>query len=149
MKVSRDLILRCLENIYIMQLATASGEQPWVCTVYFVSDEKLNIYWLSLPDRRHSQEIEKNPKVAVTMAIKQDLPVIGLGAEGTAETVNDKKIVAGVIKKYIAKYNSGEKFYQKFLAGENQHRMYKLTPAKYVLFDEVNFPKDKSVDYIV
>ena len=148
MKFSRDLILRYLENVYVMQLATAGGEQPWACTVYFVFDDKLNIYWLSLPDRRHSQEIEKNPKVAITMAIKQDLPVIGLGAEGVAEIVNDKKTVAAVIKKYIAKYNSGEKFYEKFLAGENQHRMYKLTPKKYVLFDEVNFPKDHSVDYI-
>src|SRR5690606_14682804 len=83
-----------------MQLATVAGNQPWVCTVYFVADDELNLYWLSWPTRRHSKELMGNSKVAAAIAIKQDQPIIGVQIEGIAEEVEDAGVVESVVQKY-------------------------------------------------
>ena len=108
----------------------------------FVEDDQLNLYWLSFPTRRHSQEIAAHNKVAVAVPIKFDKPVTGIQAEGTAEIVTDRAVIADVMKRYVERYNSGQQFYDRFVAGQNQHVLYKFTPSKYVLFDEVTFPDD-------
>lgn len=144
----KDRAQQLLAEQKAIQLATTANGQPWVCTVYFVADGDLNIYWLSLPERRHSKELTQNPNAAITTVVKQDLPVIGLGAEGEVSMVKDEVVVKAVMDLYIKKYGSGEAFYEKFIAGENLHHMYKFTPKKYILFDEVNFSKDESIDFV-
>ena len=123
----------------MMQVATVHRRQPWVCTVYYVEDDELNLYWLSLPERRHSQEIAKHNKVAVAVPIKFDKPVVGLQAEGVAEEVKSHKLIEQVMVRYVKRYNTGRDFYDNFMAGKNQHKMYKFTPSAYYLFDEVTF----------
>jgi uncharacterized protein YhbP (UPF0306 family) len=136
-----DLIKKYLRQARMMQVATIDGDQPWICTVYFVPDEQQNLYWLSLPTRRHSEEIAKHNMVAVAIAVKFDKnPIIGIQAAGIVEVVKDAEVVKSVIEPYIEKYNRGMDFYDLFTAGKNEHVMYKFTPSKYELFDEVNFP---------
>lgn len=131
------------------QLATSANGQPWVCSVYYVVDDELNLYWLSFPNRRHSQEIGKNNKVAITIAVKTDLPVVGLQAEGAAELVKDSKQIEKITKLYVDRYNAGQNFYNNFLEGKNKHMMYKFTPKKFTLFDEVNFPEDGYQEFLM
>lgn len=121
----------------VMQLATVRGEQPWICTVFFVVFGGC-FYWLSLPQRRHSKEINANPHAAVAIAIKQDLPVIGIQAEGTVSAVEDAAEMEAVLELYVAKYDAGEQFAKRYKAGKNHHALYKLTPKKVMAFDEVN-----------
>jgi hypothetical protein len=90
--------------------------------------------------RRHSQEIALDNHVAVAIAVKTDQPVIGLQAEGSVELVNDSAIIKQVMQDYTKKHNTGHEYYDRFIAGENQHRVYKFTPDSYTLFDEVHFP---------
>jgi uncharacterized protein YhbP (UPF0306 family) len=135
-----ELIKKYLQQGMMMQIATTSGVQPWICTVYFVPDEQQNLYWLSLPARRHSLEIAKNNKIAIAIAIKFDKnPIIGIQAEGTAEVVDDPEVVKEIMPYYIEKYGSGKDFVELFEAGKNQHQLYKFAPNKYFLFDEINF----------
>ena len=134
------MVKKYLARGRMMQIATVDGDQPWVCTVYYVEDEKQNLYWLSLPSRRHSREIAKHSKVAVALPIKFDKnPIIGIQAEGTAGVVTEADEVAKVMKKYVQKYNAGKDFYENFVAGKNQHHLYKFTPSQYYLFDETSF----------
>lgn len=49
-----------------MTLASANNNQPWVCTVYYVDDEK-GLYFVTSKTTRHAQEIMKNPLVAVSI----------------------------------------------------------------------------------
>lgn len=121
-----------------MQVATFHDEQPWVCTVYFVHDDALNLYWLSWPERRHSQEIAKNSRVAVAIAVKPDMPVIGVQGEGKAAAIKDIDIIEYVMAGYIKKYGLGKDFVRRFKAGTNHHQLYRFIPARYVLFDEQN-----------
>lgn len=124
----------------VMQLATSRENVPWISTVYFVADEQRNIYWLSLPERRHSEEIANNPRVAIAIAIKQDLPVIGIQAEGSVAIVDDAAIVEKILASYVGKYDgAGKEFHQRFTEGKNKHQLYKLTPSSLVLFDEAHF----------
>jgi uncharacterized protein YhbP (UPF0306 family) len=134
------LIKKYLSKSRMMQIATVDNGQPWICTVYYVEDEGLNLYWLSLPTRRHSQEIAKQSKVAVAIPVKFDKnPIIGIQVEGTAEAIKSAGEIAKVMKKYVAKYDSGKQFYDNFIAGKNEHWLYRFTPKSFVLFDEVTF----------
>jgi len=133
-----------------IQLATVGeGGKPWVCTVHFVVDKDSNIYWLSWPTRRHSEEVSKNSNVAITMVVKSDMPVIGLQAEGTAEQITSLPVVSKMMLKYVKKYGIGKGFYERVVSGDNKHRMYKLTPERFSLFDEVNFPKDSPQEWVL
>jgi uncharacterized protein YhbP (UPF0306 family) len=75
-----------LDNTFHLSLATVSGDTPWVSEVHFAYDEDLNLYFRSLPTRRHSQEIAANPKVAGNVIKQHDLgeQVVGVYFEGMA-----------------------------------------------------------------
>lgn len=139
---AKELVESYLIDAKLMQIATVSNGKPWICTVYYVSDNDSNIFWLSHPDRRHSQEIEKNPNIAVAIAVKHDQPIIGVQAEGRASIVKDVEVVKDVMSDYVAKYGNGKDFHDNFVTGTNQHNLYKFTPSSIVLFDEVNFADD-------
>jgi len=136
---TQELVKNYLQQGRLMQVASVSGDQPWVCTVYYVSDEQHNLYWLSLPTRRHSQEIAKHAHVAAAIVVKDDQPVIGLQIEGEANIAADARTVSKVMKRYVAIYDSGRDFYDNFMAGTNQHQLYRIKPHLFVLFDELNF----------
>ena len=144
-----DHIKKSLEKQRLMQLATVGKAGPWICTVHFIEDEALNLYWLSLPDRRHSKELAENARVAITVAVKLEMPVIGIQAEGRAEEVQDSEVIKNVMKKYVTKYKIGDSFYENYVAGSNKHKLYKFTPNRFSLFDEVNFKDTSPVELIM
>lgn len=67
----KELIQNYLGTTRMLQIATCVNLQPWVCTVYYAFDEKMNIYWISTLDRRHSKEIGINPNVACSITFSQ------------------------------------------------------------------------------
>lgn len=138
------LVSKYLQDCKVMQIATVQGEQPWICTVHFVADGQQNLYWLSLPSRRHSQEIAVHDKVAVAIAVKTAQPVIGIQAEGRASEVSEPDVIKKVMKGYVQKFGIGQKFYDNFISGKNQHALYKFEPKTFVLFDELHFSDDKA-----
>lgn len=143
MKLDKNEVLEHLsKNPKTMQLATLHESKPWICTVWFVYDEDLNIYWLSLPSRRHSQDIDLNPEVAAAVVIKPDDPTIGLQIQGRAEIVTNPELANQVMSKYVAKYGQGDKFYANLLAGTNKHQLYKLRLSEVTVFDEEKYKGD-------
>lgn len=133
-------IKKYLQEGRAMQLATARDDRPWICSVYFVTDDNERIYWLSYPERRHSKELASNNAAAITVAVKIDQPVVGLQAEGRVSEVRAKETVRKIMDRYIQKYGVGNQFYENFLDGTNKHRMYVFEPESITLFDELNFP---------
>ena len=140
----RELIKSYLPQGLVMQLATVSEGQPWACTLYYVHDDDMNLYWLSMPARRHSREVSKHYQVAAAIVVKYDLPVVGLQVEGAAQMVKDGPTVKRVMDSYITKYGAGKDFYDNYQRGTNKHQLYKLTPKKIVLFDEQNFSGEQA-----
>ena len=132
-----------------MQLATVADNKPWVCTLHFVVDENANIYWLSLPTRRHSEEIANNPNVSVAVAVKTDMPIIGIQAEGAAEMVTDLETIKKVMEVYVEHHGTGKTFVDRVVQGIDNHKMYKLIPKRYQLIDELNFPKQPPQEWVL
>jgi uncharacterized protein YhbP (UPF0306 family) len=141
-----------LQTARVMQLATSVNNQPWVCNVHFLSDDYLNLYWISDPTRRHSQEIAQNPKVAITIKIHEDTPdepyVIGVSLEGQATLLNDEE-TKRVAKQYINKLNKPHTLLQEMIEGKTSRKFYQLKPSGLVLFDTKNFPDNPRQEVIL
>lgn len=144
----RRLIKDYLKEGRMMAVATVSGNQPWNCTLMFVSDENLNLYWISAPDTRHSKEIQKNKKATAAIPIKYTgLTVVGLQVEGDAQLVKDSGEIKRAIRLYTDKHERGERWYKDFIAGKNIHKLYRIKPRLFVLFDRENFPKNSRREF--
>ena len=118
-----------------MSLATVNGDQPWVCEVHFAYDDNPNLYWRSKTDRRHSQEIVANPKVASNI-VKQhglnDSPD-GVYFEGTAELLPaceaQNKAYEALRRRGIASPETIEEAKTK-----DGHQFYKITVKQWYAF---------------
>lgn len=138
----RTHIANYLKQGSLLQLATCSDGKPWACSVYYVVDGQLRLYWLSYPERRHSQDIAANGRAAITVAVKQDMPVVGIQAEGTVTIIKDVATAARILPRYIKKYGAGRRFLANLKLGKNRHALYCFTPERIVLFDEENYGHD-------
>jgi uncharacterized protein YhbP (UPF0306 family) len=101
----RRQVLQYLEHHQTLTLATVGPEGPWAAALFYVSDG-FDLYWLSDPQTRHSQNIAHTPRVAVTIQEDfQDWRVIqGIQMEGSAEQVGAQAEAAGPMGLYAAKY---------------------------------------------
>lgn len=141
-----ELIDTYLGDQHMMQLATVKEEQPWCCTVYYVHDnaEVPNIYWASLPTRRHSQEIVNHSRVAAAIAIRftKGKKVTGIQIAGTAEELEPSPDNQPAVELYAAKFNRDAQWVDDITTGQTEHHFYRLTPKSIVLFDEATFPNN-------
>ena len=144
----RSVIEEGLKNARMMQIATVNGDQPWNCTVYFASDDKMNLYWISLRESRHSKELESHPKVGVAIPLKfDDFKVRGLSIEGEAALVKDKEEIKYGVTLYCNKFNRGDEWLSDFFAGKIPFVVYRIKPKVIVLTDRVNFPDNERQEY--
>ncbi len=146
------LIRDYLKEAKLMQLATCAGDQPWVASVWFSSDEDLNLYFMSRNDRRHCCELRDNPRVAGGIAHppfeKPGGKVRGLAFQGRAEEAGgplSKAAYAYYRKRWsqaLGRVKPGG------VAGDfTRARVYRITPSLYVLYDEVNFPEQPRQEF--
>jgi len=147
----KQLIQDYLQEAKLMQIATAVNDQPWICSVWFASDEDLNIYWFSSTTRRHSAEVLKNPKVAAAIVFPQtpkDSPR-GLQLQGTAEMLTKQEGVDKAISVYADRIFTREQITEFMALKDKPHRFYRIKPTQFVLFDVVNFPENSRQEYKV
>ena|SRR3989344_559899 len=144
-----DLIKQYLSEAKMMQLATTSGGQPWVCTVWFAADQDLNIYWFSSTTRRHSGEVKNNPKVAAAIALPQSPqdPPRGLQLQGDAEELNDNAKIAMAKSLFAGRIFDEQTIDNLINHPEKPHKFYKIKPSLFVLFDAVNFPDESRQEW--
>lgn len=125
-----------LPQVIHLSLATVHGDQPWLSEVHFVYDDALNFYFLSGKHRRHSQEIQENPKVAGSIVKQHSLGEEGQGVffEGRAEVLEgvDEQHIA--FKLYARRFGVGREVLADFHE-ETGHRFYKITVSCFSFFD--------------
>lgn len=104
---ARADIQRMLESHNTLTLATVKDGLPWAATVFYASDDTLNLFFVSDHRTRHAQEMTANPTVA--LAINADVDdwngVRGLQIEGTAGKVEGAER-ARVLALYLGKFLS-------------------------------------------
>ena len=150
---AKERILQLLKSKKVMQLATVRDGQPWVCNLHFWADDDGYLYWISTEARRHSQEIKDDKRVAAAIAVQTDeevpgTPPIGIQVEGDAELVTGPEMQP-LLRKYFDYHRKPEKLYDEIIAGENPHKLYRLKPRLYVIFDVQNSPKDPRKEWSV
>lgn len=133
-----------------MQLATVHDNQPWCCTVWFVADKNYCLYWASWPSRRHSQEILSNSKVAAAIVVQdaKGSKGIGIQAEGQASLVQGYEGIKPIAKKYAEKFGMGQDWVEKFSHSQTEHKLYRLTPHRIVLFDDEHFQPNIGQEFL-
>ncbi|MDO8618471.1 MAG: pyridoxamine 5'-phosphate oxidase family protein [Candidatus Daviesbacteria bacterium] len=142
----KSLIEDYLKEGKLMQIATSKENTPWVASVWFVHDDKLNLFFISTKDRRHSKEIKENPKVAGTIVIPHlkgsGEKVRGLQFEGIARETNAYEMdLANQL--YKGKYELAEEIaLEELMDPKVTFGYYIIEPKTFVLFDEINFPDD-------
>ena len=106
----KDLIQRIelfLVNHYTISIATAAKEGSWSASVFYVSDQKLNIYFISFDESKHIQGILKNKRVSAT--INQDvsdwMQIKGLQLQGVAYKVPEQHR-KNILNAYRQKFDS-------------------------------------------
>ena len=101
----KQQVLSYLETHNTMTLATCSGDAPWAATVFYASDD-VRLYFFSVPDSRHCQNLAANPRVAVT--VQEDYHdwqmIKGIQLEGTAILVDSIIEKAKAMAVYARKY---------------------------------------------
>jgi uncharacterized protein YhbP (UPF0306 family) len=144
----KELIQEHLKNERVMQLATSIDNKPWVCNVHFYADDKLNVYWASTPERRHSKDIEQNSHIAIAIKIHEDTPderyVIGLSAEGNAHMLSVEE-AERIEEAYVNKIGTPPALLNDIKEGKI--RFYRLKSVRFVLFDTKNFPENPRQEY--
>ncbi len=104
---TRDIIQAFLESQSSLALATVNAAgQAEVAPLFYVSDEALNLYWLSSESSRHSVNLAARPHVAATvypMAWNWN-DIRGVQLEGEAQAVRDEFLRERVLQRYLAKF---------------------------------------------
>jgi uncharacterized protein YhbP (UPF0306 family) len=133
----RRLIENYLKNAKIMQLSTVNEGSPWICTVNYVVDSDLNLYWMSMRRTRHSEELEADSRTAVAIVI-DPVKKVGIQMQGNASEVGGDELIKAH-KLYCESYGNKEKRLVEAKSGDKNVRgYYKFIPSKVMLFDETN-----------
>ena len=132
------LLKEYFKNNKLMQLATVSDGQPWLCNVYFVTDDDNNIYWTSARKRQHSVEILADGKAAVTIVHddekKQALQITGLATEVPLSDATR------VDKLYADKFGDKGRLAEVLADTPGGRAFWVFKPITISFWDELNFP---------
>ncbi len=129
------IIREYLPDVIHMSLGTCKDGQPWVCEVHFAYDEDLNLYFRSKADRRHSQEIAENARVAgnIVKQIQLGEAPKGVYFEGIAKMIpasNEQAIAFQCMK---ARIGIGDDTIKE-AARDDGHKFYKITVNSWYIF---------------
>jgi uncharacterized protein YhbP (UPF0306 family) len=137
-----------LPSIIHMSLATIGQDgKPWTCDVHYAYDDDLNLYWVSVPMARHSQDIAVNPHVAgtiVTQHMAGQAP-LGVSFEGTVEILQDVDDNHPAFKTYIGRFPDREQAVHEAYVenAATSRRIYKVTVSDWYLNGLIDGKMDK------
>ncbi len=126
-----------VEKAQTIQLATVGSDGPWVVTVYFWADGLDAVYWVSTPDKVHSQHIAKNPKAAAYVLVDDSqASKRGVSLAGEAAMVTEPDEIKRAITAFATKYGSPESFVNSVIDGSYVGKLYRMKINRVKLFDQ-------------
>jgi uncharacterized protein YhbP (UPF0306 family) len=141
-----NLVREYLRAGKLMQLATVSNSQPWQSQLWYAfADDLQTVVFTSNQARRHSRELETNPRVACAVLATEltglGQKVRGLTFEGIATEASGPNIEA-TYELYARRWPNVREMFSaaEMSTGSTAMRMYDVRVDGYVLFDEVNYP---------
>lgn len=129
-----------LERGYFMHLGTTDQRGPWVCTLIYIHDDDMKIYWMSDPGCRHSKAIAENPNVAAVITVSEPhTPNLGIQISGIAKKLRGRRYDLAV-KHFVKRRKAPPSKALDVLQGD---AWYELTPKTIDLIDEEHFGFEK------
>jgi len=125
---TREVIRAFLEQQSTLTLATVDSDgSPQAAPLFYVSDDALNLYWLSSPASRHSLNLVARPRVAVVIypAVWAWTAIRGLQIEGESRAVPDALQREIILARYRQKFTLPPEFSPLI----EQSALYTLRPA--------------------
>jgi uncharacterized protein YhbP (UPF0306 family) len=122
-----ETIRAFIEAHSTLALATVNAEsQPQIAPLFYVSDDRLNLYWLSATHVRHSTNLTTSPHVAATIypAVWEWKDIIGVQIEGEAGPITDERVREQIMRRYLHKF----KVPPEFDAAITASTLYRLRP---------------------
>jgi uncharacterized protein YhbP (UPF0306 family) len=122
-----QIIRAFLETQSTLALATVNSDSdPQIAPVFYVSDDQLNLYWLSAPTSRHSANLIARSKVsgAIYPSVWQAADIVGVQIEGDARAIGDDRIREQILNLYLRKFQIPPEFDSII----NSSTLYMLTP---------------------
>jgi len=140
----RAAIRQLLEAHNTLTLATAFENRPWAASLFFASDDDLNLYFVSDHRTRHALNIEDGGNVVATVNADCALwaEVKGLQIEGTAGKVTGLAR-AKALRVYLGKFHDVRALFEAPQSDDEETiaqrlraaNMYKLEPRWVRLID--------------
>ena len=130
------IIREYIDQVVHMSLGTCVDNKPWVCEVHFAVDDELNIYFRSVKNSRHGQEILQNPHVAgniITQHFKNQ-KIRGVYYEGTAEVLTDLTEDHPGVQATTARFGA-QSAIQAVKPEDDKPHYFKITVKNWYLFD--------------
>ena len=67
----RKIVFNYLKSCRLMQVAVTDGDNPSIFNCWFSYDDQFNFYFISPEDANHSQILNNNPNVAISITDMQ------------------------------------------------------------------------------
>lgn len=135
-----DLAREILDHGSYVVLATADADgMPWASPVWFAMADYSELFWVSSPDARHSQNVAARPQIAMVVFDSTVAPGSGQAVymTATAEQVTD----ATAVERGIAVFSSESvsaglsAFGVHQVSGEARLRLYRAELHEYWILD--------------
>ena len=122
-----------LEAHHVLTLATMDDGGPWAAPLFYVSDDAMDLYFLSDPSTRHCQAIVARPHVsaAVHGGATAWQEITGLQLHGVAGALEDERAEEQALALYTAKFP----FVMPLIPADGPHRIYRIRPRWLRLID--------------
>lgn len=137
-------------NIY-MTISTASKTgKPWISPVFFVYDDKYNLYWVSNKNARHSKLIRKNPQASIVIfdSCATEGQGDGVYFETKVKELDNQKEINEAMELFNKRVTQDEFRIKKVgeVAKDGIWRIYKATPFRISKLTEGEFINGQYVD---
>lgn len=130
----------------ILTLAVGDRE-PWVCTLYYGTDDELNFYLVTDSDSEHGKMLQKNSSVAFCIFdsyTKITEPKKGLQGKGVcAPLVNIVEVTKGLLIWHKANPGSESKITLENLKKWKTTKIYKIEPSYLKYFDKLLYGEEE------
>jgi nitroimidazol reductase NimA-like FMN-containing flavoprotein (pyridoxamine 5'-phosphate oxidase superfamily) len=150
--VTNDDIARAIldAGIYVVLATADSDGVPWASPVWFAKEGYRELYWVSYPGARHSQNIAVRPQIAIVVFDSTVPPGTGQGVymTATAEQLTDAAAIEhgiGVFSRKSVRQGAEEEWRADRVTGEARLRLYRANVHEYSILDP-DVPFDVRVD---
>jgi len=86
-------VKEALERTEFMAISTVGSDGSWTCPVQFGYDDRLSLYFKSMPQAKHMRNLAADPRISVAIFKTDrfdDGEVLGLQLKGTAQVLTER-----------------------------------------------------------